>query len=328
MLIGEVIFAVQYPMNHHQRFLAAVRGEPTDQPPVTAWMHFGTEHLPAQHTADLHTEFFNAYDWDVLKVMADYRFAVPAHIRCFDTADKIAAIALPDANAACFSEQLQCLTALQATAGQQVPLLDSGYSPYFSLLRHIGHDQASHLLTHPQATTALLDAICHATCQHLQKLKALGVTGYFYATLAALPADQPRGVSQAAYEAFVRPYDLAILRSAEGLVRVLHAHGQGVVLNRLHGYPFEVMHLSDRAPGNPSLAALRRWTPHCIMGGLDESSFSGASLQALAAQMDDAARQMGKQGWIVAPGCVLLPSCAQRSLQFVRSHAETLITPT
>ena len=40
-------------MNHHQRFLAAVRGEPTDRPPVTAWMHF--------------------------------RFALPAHMLCFDS---------------------------------------------------------------------------------------------------------------------------------------------------------------------------------------------------------------------------------------------------
>ena len=315
-------------MNHHQRFLAAVRGGPTDRPPVTAWMHFGTEHLPAKLAADLHTAFFNNYDWDVLKVMADYRFTVPAHIRCFDSAEKIAAIMLPDSDSPCFSAQLQCLTHLQITVGQHVPLLDSGYSPYFSLLRHIGYDQAPHLLAHPEATAALLDAICRATCLHLQKLKALGVTGYFYATLAALPGSQPQGVSQAAYEAFVRPYDLAILRSAEGLVRVLHAHGQGVVLERLHGYPFEVMHLSDRALGNPSLAALRRWTPGCIMGGLDECSFSGASLDALASQMEEAACQMGPQGWIAAPGCVLPPSCAQRSLQFVRSHAATLVAPT
>lgn len=72
-------------MNHHQRFWAAVRGEPTDRPPVTAWMHMATEHLPVQHTADLHAAFFKACDWDVLKVMADYRFAVPAHLRCFDS---------------------------------------------------------------------------------------------------------------------------------------------------------------------------------------------------------------------------------------------------
>lgn len=315
-------------MNHHQRFLATVRGEPTDRPPMSAWMHFGSEHLPAQHTADLHTAFFKAYDWDVLKVMADYRFAIPPDIRSFDTADKIRAIALPDSNASCFRDQLSCLTQLQSAVGQQVPLLDSGYSPYFSLLRHIGHDQAPHLLANPEATRTLLEAICQATCQHLQKLKALGVTGYFYATLAAVPGDQPNGLSQAAYEAFVRPYDLAILQSAAGLVRVLHAHGQGLVLDRLQGYPFEVMHLADRAPGNPTLADLRRWTPHCLMGGLDEARFSGASLQALATQMEDAARQTGGQGWILAPGCVLPPSCARRSLQFVRSHTAALAAPT
>lgn len=311
-------------MNHHQRFLAAVRGEPTDRPPVSAWMHFGSEHLPAQYAANLHVAFFKACNWDVLKVMADYRFALPPHILSFDTAQKIEAIALPDSNSPCFSEQLKCLTHLQSELGQEVPLLDSGYSPYFSLLRHIGHDQAPHLLAHPQATTALLDALCHATCQHLQQLKVLGVTGYFYATLAALPADQPQGLSQMVYDTFVRPYDLAILQSAEGLVRVLHAHGEGLALDRLQGYPFEVIHLADRAPSNPSLADLRRWTSRCLMGGLDESRFSGASLHALAAQMEDAACQTNSQRWILAPGCVLPPSCAQRSLQFVRRHAATL----
>lgn len=50
--------------------------------------------------------------------------------------------------------------------------------------------------------------------------------------------------------------------------------------------------MSDRLPGNPSLAQLRRKTDRCLMGGIDESRIHDMSQQALEEQIADAIRQL------------------------------------
>lgn len=315
-------------LSRHARLAAAIAGAPVDRLPCTAWFHFGVEHLSGAQAAWLHEQFFRAYDWDLLKVMGDHRFAVPEQTLRFDTAPSIRAIASPTEDAPCFREQQHALSLLRARLGTELPLIDSGYSPYQMLLRNIGRDQAAYLWTHQQATLDLLEQICAAICAHIGQLKRLGVDGYFHATDGAIAGHMPGGVSEAVYERFVRPFDLAILKAAEGMVRVLHAHGNGIALDRLHGYPFEILHLSDRSPDNPDLAELRAWTGRCLMGGIDECSFTAASLEVLSGQMSDALARAGRQGLILAPGCVLSPSCSGRSLRFIRSFAgATLLLP-
>ena len=77
-------------MNKRERFYAAVRGEKIDRPPVTAWVHFLSDHLSGEQTAALHRCFAEAYDWDVVKVMNDYRYPIPAGVHTLE-------IAIPDA---------------------------------------------------------------------------------------------------------------------------------------------------------------------------------------------------------------------------------------
>src|SRR5690606_4977713 len=127
---------------------------------------------------------------------------------------------------------------------------------------------------------------------------------------------------QEIYETFLRPFDLEVLAAAEGMVRVLHVHGNGVDLARIEGYPFEVLSLADRAPDNPSLAELRKRTDRCLMGGIDESALPDMSLDALACQIDDAIRQAGRQGFILAPGCTFPSFSPQRTLAFLREYSE------
>lgn len=305
-------------MTRHERWLAAVRGQAVDRVPVTAWMHLATEHLPPVQAAQLHQAWWQTCDWDLLKVMADYRLGIPDGLESFDCPDKILALAAAVRADRCFEQQRQCVEHLMASVGPQVPILDSGYDPYTFLLRHVGHDQAAHLWAHAEATLLVLQAITECMCAHLQQLKRMGVSGYFHATFGAIAPGQPRGISAAVFEHFVRPFDLQILDAAEGLVRVLHAHGSGVLLERLQGYPFEVLHLADRTPGNPTLTQLRQWTPRCLMGGVDERTFTGLSVPELRQQVGQAIAQAGSAGLIVAPGCALAPSSSGRLLRTLR----------
>ncbi len=305
-------------MSRHERFTAAVNGLPVDRVPVSAWMHLGTEHLPPAQVAQLHEAYWRAYDWDVLKVMADYRVEIPKAIESFNTPESLSNLSLAMQASTCFERQYECVALLMDKVGSEVPVLDSGYDPYTFVLRHIGHDQAPSLLLNAPALLGVLEVLTHRICQHLTNLKALGVTGYFHATLGAIGPEQQRGLSQEEFERFVRPFDLRILEAARGIVRVLHAHGSGLLLDRLVDYPFEILHVADRTPSNPGLALLRQWTQKCLMGGVDERTFTAFSVSGLNAQISDAIVQTGSDSLILAPGCAVPPSSSGRLLTALR----------
>ena len=308
-------------MTPRELFFAAVEGRKVDHVPVTTWVHFLSDHLPGEQTATLHERFLKAYGWDLAKVMGDYRYPVPAPLMSLDDPallDQFHAVGL---DAPCFAEQLKCLSALRVSMGADFPLLETGFDPYQSILRNIGRDQEANLWKYKDATLRALERACDSICGYVRAIKALGVDGYFYSTNAAIPAGQPRGASVEVYETFFRPYDLRILKEAEGMVRVLHVHGAGLDLARVKDYPCEVINLSDRLTGNPSLRELRQWTDKCLMGGIDESKFADLSLTAIAAQVEDAIAQAGREHFILAPGCTIPSFSPRRSLMFLRECA-------
>lgn len=306
-------------MTKRQRLLSAVRGEAVDRPPVSAWMHFGSEHLPPRAVALLHRKFYETYSWDFIKVMADYRFGVPDHM-AFETRAQLQELRPPGPKAACFKKQIECLKWLQDSVGPEVPLFDSGYDPYQMLLRHIGRDQADNLWRHADLALAFLEELSDAIVTHVAALKSVGVEGYFHSTNAGAPVSASRGMADEVAERFVRPFNLKILDAAQGLVRILHAHGSGIELRRLCNYQFEILHLSDRDKTNPGLSQARRWSGRCVMGGIDEAGFSSVSIQELARQVDDAVAQTQGRGFILSPGCVVPPSSSARSLHFIRQY--------
>jgi hypothetical protein len=53
-------------VNKIERVRAALAGRPVDRAPFTVWYHFGTQHAPAERTAQVHLEFFDHYDLDLL----------------------------------------------------------------------------------------------------------------------------------------------------------------------------------------------------------------------------------------------------------------------
>lgn len=308
-------------MTPRERFFAAVEGRPVDHVPVTTWVHFLSDHLPGEETARLHERFLNAYGWDLAKVMGDYRYPVPAALRSLDDPALLDQFGVVGLDAPCFAEQLKCLKALRAAMGPDFPLIETGFDPYQSILRNIGRDQEAQLWKFREPTLRALERACESICGYVRAIKRLGVEGYFYSTNSAIPAGFPRGASQEVYETFLRPFDLRILKEAEGMVRVLHVHGTGLEMDRVKDYPCEVINLSDRLAGNPSLRELRQWTDKCLMGGLDESKFADMSLTAIAAQVDDAIAQAGRERFILAPGCTIPSFSPQRSLTFLRNCA-------
>jgi uroporphyrinogen decarboxylase len=311
-------------MNKRERFFAAVRGEKIDRPPVTAWVHFLSDHLTGEQTAALHRCFLEAYDWDVAKVMGDYRYPIPAGVQTLEDPASLRAFKPLALDEPAFAEQLKCLATLRAALGPDIALIDTGFDPYQQVLRNIGFDQAEHLWKHEAEALRALQVVADNICRYIKAVKAQGVEAYFLSINGAIREGYPRGSNRRIYETFQRPFDQQLLQAAEGMVRILHVHGAGLDLGRVLDYPCDVISISDRLPGNPSLAELRKITPKCLMGGIDETKFQERNLPALARELDDALAQAGRRKFILAPGCTLPSFSPKRSLAFLRDYTRKI----
>jgi len=311
-------------MNKRERFFAAVRGEAIDRPPVTTWVHFLSDHLAGEQTAALHRSFLEAYDWDVAKVMNDYRYPIPAGVQTLEDPASLRAFKPLGLDEPCFAEQLKCLSSLRSALGPDIALIDTGFDPYQQILRNVGFDQAGYMWQHKQDTLRALQAVADSLCGYIAALKAQGVEAYFFSINGAIREGFPRGSSLEVYETFQRPFELQLLQAAEGMVRVLHVHGVGLDLARVLDYPCEVISISDRLRGNPSLAEMRKLTPKCLMGGIDETKFQERNLPALAREIDDAIAQVGRKKLILACGCTIPSFSPKRSLMFLREYTRNI----
>ncbi len=143
---------------------------------------------------------------------------------------------------------------------------------------------------------------------------------------SAIPADNPRGFTDEEHDLYQRSFTTAVLEAASGNVRALHVHGNHLVMSRIAGYPYEILSISDRLGGNPTLAELRKITDKCLMGGLDETRIQDMSLPSLDEQIDDAVAQAGPTGLILAPGCTIPSFTHQRNLAHIREYSRAVRT--
>jgi uroporphyrinogen decarboxylase len=307
-------------MNKRERFFAAVHGGKVDRPPVTAWVHFLSDHLTGEQTAALHRCYLEAYDWDVAKVMNDYRYPIPAGVQTLEDPASLRRFKALGLDAPCFALQLACLQSLRDALGPDIAIIDTGFDPYQQILRNVGFDQAGHMWKHREATLHALDKVATSLCGYIAAVKQLGVDAFFLSINGAIRDGFPRGSNREVYETFQRPFDLRLLQAAEGMVRILHVHGAGLDIGRVLDYPCEVISVSDRLAGNPGLADLRKLTPKCLMGGIDETKIQERNLPALAHEIDDAYLQAGRRNFILAPGCTIPSFTPKRTLAFLRDY--------
>ena len=312
-------------MNKMQRFLAAVRGEPVDHPPSVAWCNFATDAVDGKENARRQLAFFEACDWDVFKVMNDYRLAPPAGLESIATPADMLRFAKQSMSERIFAEQLECLRVLRSRVGPDVPLIDTLFEPFFSLLFAVGFSRAAFVRSHPDEAAAMLGALTETFVDYIAEIRKVPVDGVLYATNACIVSPSTRGITDKEFQTFHEPYDRRLLEAMKGLVRIVHAHGNPLDLGRILDYPCEVFSWSDRLAGNPSIASVRKLTGKCLMGGVDETKLQERSMPEIRAEVAEAIAQAGgSRNFILSPGCNVASGVALRNLLCMRDATRTL----
>lgn len=289
-------------MNKIERVRAALGGRPVDRAPLTVWYHFGTQHAPAERAAQVHLEFFDHYDLDLLKLMNDYDYPMPAGMEMVASAADLAKLQPFDPVKSPFGTQLQTVEIVARALRDRALFVDTVFNAWNTLKRNLVREAMPALMAEqPKALETALGIVNGNLIRYAQASLARGAAGIFLsvpATAESLTLEQ--------YERFMRPFDLQLLQAiaGRGECHVLHAHGERLYLDRLLDYPVHALSWAD-LNGGPAIAQMRQRSPLTLMAGLDHVKLVESSAELVRGQVRRALAEAGPTRFILAPGCSL-----------------------
>jgi uroporphyrinogen decarboxylase len=289
-------------MTKIERVRAALAGTEVDRPPFSVWYHFGLQHAPAERTAQIHVEFFEAYNLDWLKVMNDYSYPMPRDIETLSDARDLKRLIALDVRQGPLGEQLETIRLIGQSLRGKALVVDTVFNAWNTLKRNVLKEAMGPLMEeHPAELEAALAVVNDNLIRYAIASLHGGASGIFF----SVPAT-PESLTAEQYERFMRPFDLAFLEAIRpfGEFHVLHAHGKELYLDRLQEYPAHAISWADREAG-PPLTLMRRITPRALMGGIDHGSFPHTSAAKIREQIRTAVAEAGPRKLFIAPGCAI-----------------------
>ena len=289
-------------MNKIERVRAALSGKSVDHPPFTVWYHFGTQHASPEQTAEVHLGFFEAYDFDFLKVMNDYDYPMPEGLETMATAADLKRLSVFDVAETPLGNQLKTLEIIAKKLKGRALFVDTLFTAWNTIRRNLVKEALPRLMAdHPRELLDALKIINQNLIQYALASLDRGSAGIFFSVPASAEFITPEQ-----YEKFMRPFDLEFLNAVKGKgeMHILHAHGEKLFFDRLLDYPVQALSWAD-LNGGPSIADMRKKTSLTLMAGVDHVKFPNISAKIVREQVKSAVAQAGNTKFILAPGCSL-----------------------
>jgi uroporphyrinogen decarboxylase len=307
-------------MNKIERIRSSLAGAPVDYPPVTIWYHFGNQHSSPERTAQVHLEFFEHYDLDLLKLMNDYDYPMPDGMETMATPDDLKRLQPFEIVRTPFGKQLQAIELVAKALKGKALFVDTMFNAWNTLRRNLVKEAMEPLMErHPEAVETALRVVNENLIKYALAALERGAAGIFLSVPASAEF-----VTEEQYERFMRPFDLELLNAVKGRgeCHILHAHGSKLYLDRLLDYPVQALSWAD-LNGGPSIAEARKRTPLTLMGGIDHMKFPYVSARVIRDQVKSARAQAGTTKFILAPGCSVptysFPPLIQAALKAARA---------
>lgn len=287
-------------MNKIERVRATLAGKSVDYPPMTIWYHFGNQHASPERTAQVHLEFFEYYDLDLLKVMNDYDYPMPEGMEDITTPADLKKLASFDVTRTPMGQQLKAIELIAKAITGKALFVDTVFNAWNTLRRNLAKEAMEPLMAkHPKEVEAALRVVNENLITYCLATLERGAAGIFLSVPASaefLTLEQ--------YARFMRPFDLELLEAVKGKgeFHILHAHGEKLYLDQLLDYPVQVLSWSD-LNGGPSIVEARKRSPLTLMAGIDHLKFPYVSARVIRDEVKAARAQAGKTKFILAPGC-------------------------
>jgi uroporphyrinogen decarboxylase len=287
---------------------------------VALWRHFPVDDQDPIALAEAALDFQAQYDFDFIKVTPASSYCArdwgvedawtgdPEGTREYtrytvqDPEDWGRLRSLP-AHRGYLAASLKCLARLKERCGEEVPFIQTVFSP-LSQAKHLAGEQRllEHLRREPRLVLRGLKVITETTAAYIQAARGMGISGVFFAAQQA----SYRLMDREAYGRFGEPFDRRVLEAAGGLwLNVLHLHGESIMFDLAGSYPVHAVNWHDRETA-PSLREARRITRLALCGGLSrrETMVLGDPSSVLR-EAEAALRATRGRGLILGTGCVV-----------------------
>ncbi len=320
-------------MNKRERLTAAIQGQAPDRVPVALWRHFpGDDYRPEDLAASI-VGFQRRYDYDLVKVtpassysVADWgvrdewvgneegtRVYMYYPVQSPEDWERLPAL---DPRSGALGGQLKCLDLIHQGLGDDVPFIQTIFSP-LGQAKHLAGDRAFvHMREYPEQFKAGLEKITRATIAFIEEAKKTGIAGLFYAIQQASYSI----MSPAEYEEFGRAYDLRVLAAARGTwLNLLHLHGENVMFDLVDDYPVQIWNWHDRDTPPTLHDALPR-VSGAVCGGISrETTMLRGTPEDVRREVADAIAQTGGRRLVIGTGCVTLVTTPESNLRAARA---------
>ena len=308
-------------MTKRERVMAALARHPVDRPPVSFWRHVPEVDHTARGLADAMLAWQRRWDLDFIKIMSSGVYCVEdwgckvaytgspnGAKQCTEHAVKTAAdwarIKPLDPGAGALGRELEALRLTVAGKSDDVPVLHTMFSPLTTARKLAGDRLREDLRTSPKAVLQALEAITETLIRYGAAAIEAGADGVFFATQTGSPDVMSRD-EQARFGL------LYAQRALDGLAgksafTLLHVHGKEIYFDDLVGaLAVHAVNWHDRLTA-PTLGDAQRRFAGTVVGGVNEGvTLRRGPVEAIVAEVEDAIRQTGARGVMVAPGCVV-----------------------
>jgi uroporphyrinogen decarboxylase len=321
-------------LSKRERLEKTFAGEATDRPPVALWRHWPGDDQRASDLVDASINFQRRYDWDFVKftptssfMITDYgvqdrwvgslegtrEYTRRAVTRSVDWTE----LRVLDPSKGTLARQVEALRQLRAAIDDDVPILQTIFSPLAQAKNVSGNDKLiRHMRTAPDRLRTGLNVITQSTLRFIDAIRKIGISGIFYAIQHAsydmMNAEE--------YGAFGRPYDKQILEALnpDWWFNMVHLHGDAPMLDVVADYPVQSVNWHDRE-SEIDLAAGKLKLNGAVCGGLGrwEPVHHGTPAD-VRQQARNAIDQTGGRRLILSTGCVMMITTPTSNIRAVR----------
>lgn len=322
-------------MQKRERVIAALKGEEVDRPPAALWRHFPEQDQTARGLARAVAEWQGRWDWDFVKVTPtsgyyfedwggtfEYRHAGNRHgtrtvlsrpVRSRQALEDLKPL---DITQGVYGRELQALRELRGLLDEDVPVLETIFSPFNVASSLMGKFLATAMADYSDAMARAMDVITDVTIDFALASLEAGADSIFFATQMA----QPAMADAEQFRTWGIPYDQRVLKALRGETDflLLHIHGDGIYFDVLvPAYPVDAVNWHTRMAG-PSLQEALTQFDGAVVGGLTEEVLVHGHPDEVRAQAVDAVEQTRGRRMILGAGCVTPITTPEESIRAVR----------
>jgi len=308
-------------MTAWERVQAALSGSDVDRVPVSLWRHFPDQDQTADALAESTIGWQQLLDLDFIKLMppGDYatidwgaqseyqgaaggtRETVHFPVQAPDDWQRIGRI---KADFGFNAEVVNACGLVRKALGDDLPVLQTIFSPLTIANKLSDGRVIEHLRTHPEAVHAALEAIRDVTVDVTRASLAGGADGVFFASQCAT-SDM---VTRDEYLEFGVRYDQPVMNaiSAGGSrFTMIHIHGTNTFFDILAGYEGHAVNWHDRRIGPPIDEVKDRYPDRALVAGIDEKAIVSMSAEEVEKQVRSAREMASDRHLLIGPGCVV-----------------------